>query len=269
VLITGSIPGSTAIKARLIEIAAGAPDAEADLGWIHALLAVPDSLPPTTFEALQELPSYPGAVIALVFTATDEATCERVWRLEQALPFLWVLCRVDTWRTAYDAAMLRRSTRLTAAGFSAEEAADMARTSLTHPIDWMMSFDEALLTPFVLAGLVAPLGEPVGDARDIAQDRIRRGSDRRDMATPTTCFDLAFLGGDIQLLAPWRFAFHQSHWQGLDAPLFAALAAAGQITPTSEQRLAMRQARREDPQHFCEAYAAALGALARLSSGRG
>jgi hypothetical protein len=178
-LITGSIPRSTAIKARLIEIAAGASDAEADFGWIHALLAVPDSLPPTTFEALQELPSHPGAVIALVFTATDEATCERVWRLEQALPFLWVLCRVDTWRTAYDAAMLRRSTRLTAAGFSAEEAADMARTSLAHPIDWMMSLDEALLTPFVLAGLVAPSREPVRDARDIAQDRIRRGGDRR------------------------------------------------------------------------------------------
>ena len=86
-LITGSIPRSTAIKARLIEIAAGAPDAEADLGWIYALLAVPDSLPPTTFEALQELPSCPGVAIALVFTATDEATCERVWRLRTGAAF--------------------------------------------------------------------------------------------------------------------------------------------------------------------------------------
>jgi hypothetical protein len=193
--------------------------------------------------------------------------CERVWRLEQALPFLWVLCKVDAWHTAFHAAIGRRSTQLMAAGFSAEEAADMARSTLAYPIDWMSSYDEALLTPFALAGLSVPSGEPVRDARDIAQDRVRRGGDRQDMATPISCFDTVLFGGDIQLLAPWRFAFDQSHWQGLDAPLFAALAAAGGITPTSEQRLAMRQARREDPQHFCEAYAAALGALARLSSG--
>jgi len=267
-LIGDSTSRSAAIRARLTAIAAGAPDAEADLAWIHAMLAVPDGLPPTTFEALRELPSCPGAATALVFTATDEAKCERVWRLEQALPFLWVLCSVNTWRIAYDSGILRLSARLMAAGFAAEEAAEMARSILAYPIDWMIDFDEALLAPIALAELSPPSSEPIRDARDIAQDRIRRSGDRQDMATPTTCFDLALLGGDIQFLAPWRFVFDKSHWQGLDAPLFAALAAAGRITPTSEQRLAMRQARREDPQHFCEAYAAALGALARLSSGR-
>jgi hypothetical protein len=259
---------STAIKARLIEITAGAPDAEVDLAWINAMLAVPDGLPPTTFEALQELPTCPGAAIALVFSATDEATCERLWRLEQALPFLWVLCSVNAWHTAYHAAIVRRSARLMAAGFAAEEAAEMTRSTLAYPIDWMIHFDEALLTPIALAGLCAPSGEPIRYARDIAQDRIRRSGDRQDRVTTVTCFDLALLGSDIQSLAPWRFAFDKSHWQGLDAPLFAALAAADRIIPTSEQRLAIRQARREDPQHFCEAYAAALRLLARLSSGR-
>jgi hypothetical protein len=267
-LITESNPRNSAIKARLTEIAAGAPDAEADLAWIHAMLDVPDGLPPTTFEALQELPSCPGAAIALVFSATDEAACERVWRLERALPFLWVLCSVNAWRTAYHAAILRRSARLMAAGFTAEEAAEMARSTLAYPIDWMFHFDEALLTPFTLAGVSAPSSEPIRDARDIAQDRIRRSGDRQDRVAAVTCFDLALLEADIQSLAPWRFVFDKSHWQGLDAPLFAALAAADRVIPTSDQRLAMRQARREDPQHFCEAYAAALGLLARLSSGR-
>jgi hypothetical protein len=131
----------------------------------------------------------------------------------------------------------------------------------------MIHFDEALLTPLAFAGLTAPSNEPSRDPRDIAQDRIRRSSDRQDRVTAATCFDLAFLGADIQSLAPWRFAFDKSHWQGLDAPLVAALAAADRITPSMGQRLAMRQARREDPQHFCEAYAAALGLLARLSLG--
>jgi hypothetical protein len=78
VLITEANLRNTGIKARLIEIAADAPDAEADLARIHALLAVPDGLPPTTFESLQELPSCPEVLIALVSTSTDEAMCERV-----------------------------------------------------------------------------------------------------------------------------------------------------------------------------------------------
>ena len=272
VLITGSTFRSKAISERLNAIAAGAPDADADLAWMHALLAVPDGLPPTTFEVLQALSSCPGAAIALIFAASDEAASERVWRLEQALPFLWVLCSVDAWRSGHDAAVQRLSSRLAMAGFTADEAIEMARSSLANLIDRMIHFDEALVAPCRFAGLTAMSDEPVRDAREIAQDRIRRGAGLQDTATPTTCFDLAFLGAEIRKLAPWRFArrdsfaFDQSHWQGLDAPLSAALAAAGWTTPTSEQRLAMRQARREDPQHFCEAYAAAICALARLSS---
>ena len=155
------------------------------------------------------------------------------------------------------------------AGFTGDEADEMARGSLGYMINRMIYFDDALSAPLGLAGLTALSDEPVRDAREIAQDRIRRDCGLPDKASAVTCFNLAFLGDDTGTLAPWRIAFDQSHWQGLDAPLFAALAAGGRAKPTSEQRLAVRQARRKDSQHFCEAYAAALRTLARLSSAPG
>jgi hypothetical protein len=67
---------------------------------------------------------------------------------------------------------------------------------------------------------------------------------------------------ELLALRDWYEGFHQEHWEGLQAPLVAALRAAGRVKLMPLHRLRVREAINDDPEHFTDAYSAAVRQLA-------
>ena len=70
---------------------------------------------------------------------------------------------------------------------------------------------------------------------------------------------------ELEKLPQWFQGFHEDHWEGLQAPVAAALRAAGRVTLLPRHRLRIREAMIEDPEHFSEAYEACLLHLSNAS----
>ena len=71
------------------------------------------------------------------------------------------------------------------------------------------------------------------------------------MSDPPLCVEL-------QKFPEWYAGFHEDHWEGVQAPIVAALRGTDRVKLLPRHRLRIRKAMIEDPEHFSEAYAACL-----------
>lgn len=263
VLIGAADERAAMLDAALSPIGAGSEDCEPDLRWLHAHLSLPEALTPSTFHAISALVRHPYALAALVASAPDDEARERVWGLERKLPIVWTLTRVDAWRSAFTNAGRRMRSMLERAGFG-ERAEPVAAQHMRDSAEKFVAFDETLRVPLYLAGIVDKAPDAPRRHDLIAQDYIRRLADGVDVRSPMSCFHTAAMMPQLRPLCGWLGGFDASHHEALEAPIVAALHAAGRASGAgTAHKLRIRQAIMDDPQHFAEAYGAALFALAR------
>jgi hypothetical protein len=188
-------------------------------------------LPPATFDVLALLAQRPALGPALLFTA-DAAALEALMRLEEGLPFTWVLVPEGAWRDARDALGSRL---MDALGAELALSCVQARQA-----------EIARIEPTLMLVLDRPC--PDTSLSDAAQGFMHRQADRvPDGSSP-------FRPEHAALLPAW--AFHSDYWRALDAPLAAALHAAGKIVLSDSQRLCIRDVARRHPVWFQGGYIA-------------
>lgn len=245
----------------------GAPNTAALLGWLHQLVEVSGRLPATAFGVLKHLSRRPRMLASLIASSPDQASLERVWALEAELPFLWILVEAEDWKHAFHAQYQRTSQALLDLGWEASKASTTAGAQVNASIDHLLLLDDDLEGAIAAAGLRACSREWRRSPRDIGQDRIRRlaGSDHENRPVSVFMADTQ-VREQLEKFPEWFQGFHEDHWEGLQAPLVAALRAAGVVKLLGPQRLRIREAIVEDPEHFSEAYATGLNQIARQRS---
>lgn len=255
-----------ALKVAFESIEAVGARAVADLDWLHQLVALCTRLPATTFNVLKPMARRSQMLAHLIASSVDDEALERVWSLEPQLPFLWVLIPVEDWRHAFNCQYQRTVEGLCAIGWEASKAHVTATAQVNATIDKLLLLDDDLSAPISAAGLRPPPPAPTRSPRDIGQDRIRRlvGSGRESKRGSCFLSDPC-LRVELEKLPEWFQGFHEDHWEGVLAPVAAALRAAGRVKLLPSQRLRIREGMLEDPEHFSEAYAACLLHLSNLS----
>ncbi|WIY67960.1 STY4851/ECs_5259 family protein [Aquidulcibacter paucihalophilus] len=254
------------LRAAFEFIEDSANDSSEGLRWLHQLVAVSSRFPATTFNVLKNLGRRSRMLAHLIASSTTDEALERVWALEPELPFLWVLVSLEDWRQAFSSQYQRTYQGLRSIGWDESKAQATAAAQINVTIDKLISLDEDLRAPIVAAGLRQQAGESdLRSPRDLGQDRIRRlaGSDHERRRS--SCFMTDdVLRNELEKLPQWFIDFHEDHWEGLQAPVVAALRAADLVKLLARQRLRIREAMLEDPEHFSEAYEACLLSLAKV-----
>lgn len=254
-----------ALRGAFQSIEADVADAAQELEWLHAAVAATSQLPPTTFNLFKQISRHSQMLAHLVAASVDDAALERAWRLESELPFIWVLVSVEDWRRAFRAQQTRTALALRRIGWSEEQAEATAKAQVEHTVSRFLFLEEILQPVFAVAGLHQAPPWASRTPKEIAQDRIRRLAG----AEPARSESVFMIDRDLKPLLlelrEWFAEFHPEHWEGLQAPLVAALRATDRVSLTSTHRLRIREASLDDPEHFAEAYAAAI---AHLSTNR-
>lgn len=238
---------------------------EGDIQWLLSHLTIPDPLAASTFQAFNTLARHPrmlAALAAFACKSDDAALRDRVWGLEQELPFLWTLVGVDDWIQAF--AWLRSCTyaRLEALGLGAA-AAGLADQVVSSAAETCVSFDDALRATFCLTGLVTAAPPTSRALAALGQEYLQRSGAESNDALSASCFDRPNLRPAMMASHPWIYGFHPCHHEGLEAPVVAASVAGGRLFGIDgRQRLCIRQAVARDPQYFADAYSATIRLLA-------
>ena len=161
----------------VLDTIGNAPSAnDEDLAWLHAHLAIPDALVPSTFQTFGILAFCPRTLATLVASAPDDAARTRVWNLERQLPLLWVLVGVADWRFAFEAREVKVRIDLEKAGLG-EQSARYARESVGRAVEAFIAFDETLRVTFLASGLSQT--PPRGSARPSLSPRTTFGASPR------------------------------------------------------------------------------------------
>jgi hypothetical protein len=256
-----------ALKVAFASIELAGPQSAEELQWLHQLVGVSTRLAATTFNALKHLGRRSRMLAHLIASSTNDEALERVWALESELPFLWVLVSLEDWRDAFGSQYQRTFRGLRAIGWDEAKAHATAAAQINVTIDKLILLDEDLRAPIVAAGLRDREARILRSPREIGQDRIRRLAGSEHESRRSSCF---MADDDLRValleLPEWFQDFHEDHWEGVQAPIVAALRAAGKVTLLSRHRLRIREAMLEDPEHFAEAYEAYLLHLAEMAS---
>ena len=238
------------------------PGAQRDIEWLRQFLEANADFPATTFEVLVELGRRFRVLAHMIASSHDEAALERVWLLEPELPFLWVLIGTEDWREAFARQRRRTTNELLKIGWPQSKAETTAAEQVGSAIEMLVALDENLKAPLSAAELFKV--EPVKQRtpKEIGQDRIRRlaGSERE--GSGESCFmSDSQIRPELLELRAWYEDFSPEFWEGLQAPLVAALRASAKVKLMHLHRLRIRDAINDDPEHFSEAYAAAIHLL--------
>jgi hypothetical protein len=252
-----------ALRSAFEAIEQEAPEAVNGLQWLHSLLEQNSEIPATTFDVLLHLGRRSLALAHLVASSSDEESLMRAWGLESELPFLWVLTGVADWQAAFLGQCRRTTVALMQIGWTAEQAASTAAEQVSVTVAGLISLDENLRAPLAAAGLCEADTSPQKSPKVIGQDRIRRLAGSEQEGRRGSCFmSDEELGPALLNMREWYEGFHQEHWEGLQAPLVAALRASGRAKLLPLHRLRIREAINDDPEHFTDAYSAAIRQLA-------
>jgi hypothetical protein len=255
-----------ALDAAFAAIEGGGAAADVELQWLHQLAKLAAPLPATTFDVLKHLGRRSRILAHLIASSPNEEALERVWALEPELPFLWVLVSLDDWRHAFAEQYQRTWRALRGLGWEEAKAHATAAAQINTLLDKLLLLDDDLRAPMAAAGLRARDAQPLRSPREIGQDRIRRLAGSEQGPRRSSCFMAdPDLRAELLSLADWFQSFHEDQWEGVQAPLVAALRAAGKVTLLPLHRLRIREAMLEDPEHFAEAYEACLLSLSNLS----
>lgn len=254
------------LKAAFDFIEDAASDSTEELRWLHQLVAVSSRFPATTFNVLKHLGRRSRMLAHLIASSATDEALEGVWGLEPELPFLWVLVSLEDWRQAFSSQYQRTYKGLRSIGWDEGKAQATAAAQINVTIDKLISLDDDLRAPIVAAGLRQQVGDKaLRSPRDLGQDRIRRlaGSDHERKRSSCFMSD-DVLRIELEKLPEWFIEFHEDHWEGVQAPVVAALRAADLVKLLARQRLRIREAMLEDPEHFAEAYEACLLRLSKV-----
>lgn len=256
-----------ALKDALDRLQRGETDVAAELRWLHDLVKVSTRLPATTFNVLRAIGKRSGLLAHLIASSGTDDELERVWGLEPQLPFLWVLVSLDDWRAAFSAQHTRTFDALRAIGWEEAKAQATASAQAAATVQRLVQLDEDLRAPMVAAGLLPSSERRHRTAREIGQDRIRRlAGSEHERGRGTLFMSDPELRAQLERHGQWFVDFHEDHWDGVLAPVVAALRAVGAVTLLARQRLRIREAILEDPEHFSEAYEASLAYLSTTIS---
>ena len=255
-----------AAEVRAVEAGQPAPRRPPQpLRWMQAMLAALKDAPPTSMDVFRLLWRQPSAAAALLLSSNDEAERERIWRLEQSTPLMWMLAPLSAWQAALSHRLAHWQGLLTQAALAAPfvQALEQVRAE----VEALVALDPLLRAPLAAAGACAAEPRLRNDV-EIAQERLRRSTrvldDRSHGQRWPSCFyDDPKLRPLLPPLFHARERWHGAHWEGLEAPCVAALRVVGRAEPTADQRLRIRAAYAEDPLHFSEAYAVFVADFAR------
>ncbi|HXQ45770.1 MAG TPA: STY4851/ECs_5259 family protein [Caulobacteraceae bacterium] len=262
---------STEIGRAIRNLKDDTPEAPRNRDYLRALVSRLNGLPPSAMDALRRVAAEPAALATLLATTTDADERASIWALERDLPFLWCLVPIETWRGAF-ALQRTHLERLLAAGMTADRGAGIAAEAVTNVAESLARLEPMLRLPLTYAGLgVAQDAGAASTMGQAANDRVARTAhlvdDNRAYAPTTDAALLScFRAGDADLraaLPDFSGRFLPAHWEGLDAPCAAALAAAGQARLSRRQVLRARAARAEEPIAFADLFAACLSSLAQ------
>jgi hypothetical protein len=250
-----------AIKEAFEALEAG-QDTDAQLKWLHSFIEANAALPAVTFELLKGLGKRSRSLAMLVAATPSEEALQRLWALEPQLPFIWVLVGVEDWRHAFHRQQDRVAATLMAAGWDEGRARATAADNAAVGAARMIALDELLAEPLRLAGVSNGPPRELRSAALVAQDFVRRSSAAPSQAVQESMFLAdALIGPELRKLRNWYEDFSAEHWEGLQAPLVAALRAAGRVKLAGQHRLRIRGGILADPEHFGEAYSGALRQL--------
>jgi len=235
-----------AIRHRLQGVAAGSDDATTDLEWIQALILSLNGLPATTFDVLAELPRFPGVLARLLLSA-DTRQMPVIWRLERELPFMWAAVPIAAWRAA--GAAVEGVVREMLKSLDVDMARRLARETLLGAARRAVDLEPILAWSLAKAGFTERPGT-TSTLKEAADDYVRRSLHSQQSGS---LFRQGILSGQTLFVE-----YLDDHHEALDAPVAAALAAAGPQTLTPAEIRRCKLAALTDPAYFNAAYAAVL-----------
>lgn len=216
-----------ALDAAFATIEGGGAAADVELQWLHQLAKLAATLPATTFDVLKHLGRRSRILAHLIASSPNEEALERVWALEPELPFLWVLVSLDDWRHAFAEQYQRTWRALRGLGWEEAKAHATAAAQINTLLDKLLLLDDDLRAPMAAAGLRVRGERPQRSPREVGQDRIRRMAGSEQGPRRSSCFMAdPDLRAELLSLADWFQSFHEDQWEGVQAPLVAALRAA-------------------------------------------
>lgn len=223
---------------------------EGGFRWLLEAATHLNGLPANAFDALKLLPSYPEALIGLLFNARDAGERALIWSLQNELPFLWLELPLSAWRGALGANLTAISTLLEPI-FGAEKAGTQALGRLASFRSELTPLEPALASIFSQVGMggeatnIPSLKDLTGGY--IASQIHRSNEGRNDLAARLMESGLK-LPPEILLKSHGDFA-------GLFAPILLAASAQAKLTIEHDLALLARRTLREDPFYVSGAYA--------------
>ena len=247
----------------------GVDDIEEEWEFLTNTLLATVDLPASSVDVLVGLSETPRLLVRCLFRV-DSVPRQRLWRIEQELPFSWLLVKRQIWRQESKAAF--DVVRRTLEGVGQDDAAETALDHVSSILEegWRSN------TGLRPAGLDAALGLANGRlpetfaaqqqaARDQAKSQqIVLRNDRDDWPLGDGRRQWTEEIGEKALSALWQNADELGHRQPLfDTPVAAAFCSlVPRTAPTPRAIYLVRRIRTHDPEWFDLAYAAAWTGLA-------
>jgi hypothetical protein len=252
------------MRARLHDLASLPGDAD----WTQlnrGLEVLQGRLPLVCVDLFKLLPKVPEALIMMLARAFGERV-DAILRLEDELPFGWVVLSMETWQSAFARVLEWRQRTVIEHGALEEDARETAVSLVSGTLESMVASEAVLQGHIAILredlGIPDPLGEPPPSqlarpavVKTIVQLRLEAQQQaclqRNDGVEWPSRFSfrdhVTRLPAEHLNLPGWKHAV-------LDAPYAAAWIAAngGQIGGTFAQ--AIRQCREFDPVYFDETY---------------
>ncbi|EGF91080.1 hypothetical protein ABI_24930 [Asticcacaulis biprosthecium C19] len=217
-----------------------------DVSYLVKHVATLNGVPASAFDALARLAEVPVALARVLLNATDEASRQAVFSLQNELPFLWLALPISAWGEAFGAEWAGLESALASVESAARSVLIMK--CLAGKAADMSTLDSALAAVFARVGFASPAVSEEPSLQDIAQAYVRGRSDGESAdSNLTTVPDLSGkLSANGFDLPPDISRLSFKDWGGLLAPAFLALSALEKLPLDTETKSLVRRVMRED-----------------------
>ena len=242
---------------------------ESDWAFVNEMLLCLDGVPPSASDLVSALARRPQALVRCVFRV-DPSLRTRIWRLDDELPFSWLLIKRQIWRsearTAFDAmrgelrGVVEDPERL-----ASEHVLAVLAEGAKHigALDTLVADVEAMLEGGELSvGFAEMVGEECGRQR---QQHVHRLASEDDWPPGYTRQDWSEVFSEPRLLrfGGWDPESDRRRQPTFDTPVAAAWCCFASY-PTPQTPFLVKRMRAHEPDWFDMAYRAAWYALAGI-----
>lgn len=262
----------TAVRRELIDRAiSGLADedkeADADLQYLHKLVAALDGIPPSALDPIKSAIGNAVARAAWLTSAASEEQRAAIWKLERDLPFLWCATPLLAFQKGFARQANSLTGQMLTLGIEPQMAQGIAESSVRSAAADLSNLDAGLRMVMAFCGLTIATGGAPPTIFKAAQSIVARADiaddDPRFSANAEPSRASCFRTVGVATALPDFTRFPSLYWQSLDAPCACALSAAGLMVLTKDQVIAARAIKAEEPIVFYDMYAGALSVLAK------